>query len=101
MHEGGHYNNKTSEPENAQIEIVERLRSTDLQESDTNNDSGNCIQEGQVIELSDLNLNLNLNLSTDEWNKKNPETVKMHKKGQNIKSSNGGKKRWILNWWQG
>ena len=65
MHEGGH-NNKTSEPENAQIDIVERLRSTDLQESDTNNDSGNCIQEGQVIELSDLNLNLNLNLSNDE-----------------------------------
>ena len=35
----------------------------------SNNDSGNCIQEGQVIELSDLNLNLNLNLSTDEGNK--------------------------------
>ena len=61
MQEGGH-NIKTSEPENAQIEIVERLRRTDLQESD----SGNCIQEGQVIEFSDLNLNLNLNLSTDE-----------------------------------
>ena len=45
-----------------------------------NNDPGNCIQESQVIELSDLNLNLNLNLSAAEGNKNNPKTVKMYKK---------------------
>ena len=48
MHEGGH-NNKTSEPEKAQIEIVERLRSTDLQESDTNNDSGIVFRRAKLL----------------------------------------------------
>ena len=56
-----------------------------------NNDPGNCTQEFQVIELSELNLKLNLNLSGAEGNKKNPETVIMHKNGQDIESSNSRK----------
>ena len=58
MQEGGH-NIKTSEPENAQVEIVERLRRTDLKESNerTNNKADAVLNNTKAKEITELEQN--------------------------------------------